>query len=77
MSYRYYRLSLTSGSSESAATGELRRHINGLELTKKEHIFSGDNPILILDFLSHMAEESDILGLTEAQTYVALPQFIT
>ena len=77
MSYRYYRLTRYRGGRDSASTGELRRHIKSLELTMKDYRFSGEDPILIFDFLSRMVEECDILGLTEAQAYVVLPQFLT
>ena len=42
----------------------------------KDYRFSGEDPILIFDFLSRMVEECDILGLTEAQEYVVLLQFL-
>lgn len=40
MSYRFYRLSRTSGGHDSAATEELRIHLKYLKLAMKEHRFS-------------------------------------
>lgn len=43
----------------------------------KEHRFSGEEPVMIFDFLSLFDEESGILGITEAKEYISLPQFLT
>ena len=71
MSYRYYCLTRYRGGNDSASTGELSRHLKSLELTMKDYRFSGEDPILIFDFLSRIMEECKILELTEANAYDA------
>lgn len=34
--------------------------------------FTGDGPILVLEFLTRFADETDTLEMSEAQTFVAL-----
>lgn len=73
---RYYRLPWKNGDLYSASTGELHRVLNILDLTMKEHRFSGDDPILVFEFKSSMVEECCNLGLNEGQACLELPQFL-
>lgn len=41
------------------------------------HKFSGNDPILIIDFLTRMVEETDNLLMSEEQAYFLLTQFLT
>ena len=76
MSYRSYRLKLTTDVRTSFATSEVRTHLKNLTLTLKSHAFDGDDPILIFDFLTRFVNEADMLGMSEAQAFVALPAFL-
>lgn len=53
-----------------------RRYIK-LELTFKERKFSGEDPILLLDFLSQLVEEVDILDIGEGQIMVLIPHLLS
>lgn len=74
LSYRYYRLDDSSSARTSRGMGKAKDCINhmALVLTKK---FLGDDPILVLDFFAKYGQEADILGMSEAQAYIALPYF--
>ena len=43
----------------------------------KEYKFSGEDPILIFDFLSRLVEEADTNGMSEGQLMVCLPHMLT
>ena len=43
----------------------------------RESKFWGQDLILIFDFLTRMVEECDTLGMSEAQTFMALPPFLS
>lgn len=77
LSYRYYRLEDTTPQRTPRGTGKVRNHLRQMELTMKAHKFSGEDPILVLDFLSRFVAEADILRMSEAQAYIALPYFLT
>lgn len=76
MSYRYYRLMRTSDRRSSRSTGMLSALLKRMGLTMKEHSFSGDDPIMVFDFLTRFVEEADTLSMSEAQAFVALPHFL-
>ena len=42
----------------------------------KDHSFDGNDPIRVLDFLARMVTEADMLDMSEAQAFVALPCFL-
>ena len=77
MSYRYYRLIKTKHTRTHESTFRLHKLIRNLELSFKDSKFSGEDPILIFDFLSRFVEEADTLTMSEAQAFMALPQFLT
>lgn len=77
ISYRDLYLSKVSGGRDRESTWEPCRNLKGMDLTMKEHRFLGEDPILVLEFLSRMAEECDILGFIEAQIKRVIPQFLT
>ena len=77
LSYRYYRLNRTTHSRSAKETGKVRDHIKRLELTMQRHRFSGEDPILVLDFLNKMVDEANTLGMSEAQAYLSLPYFLS
>lgn len=77
MSYRYYRLMRTDHRRNADANNNLSRLLKSLDLTFKEHKFSGSDPILVFDFLTRIVEEADMLGMTEGQLFVLLPHMLT
>ena len=76
MSYRSYRLMVTTETRSSRATAEVRTHIKNLSLTMNQHTFDGSDPIKIFDFLTRFVNEADILAMSEAQAFIALPTFL-
>lgn len=46
------------------------------ELTLRENLFSGEDPILILEFVPRFGDEADILEMNEAQVLIALPHLL-
>lgn len=62
MSYRYYRLANTSANRNSTTTTRLHQEsrVNDERLQ-----VSGVDPILSLDFLSHLVEKADPLDMKE------------
>lgn len=47
--------------------------IKRMKLTLRNQTFSGEDPILVLDFLARFVAEADILVMNEGQAYVTLP----
>ena len=41
-----------------------------------QHTFDGSDPIKIFDFLTRFVNEADILAMSEAQVFIALPTFL-
>ena len=77
LSYRYYRLHKTNANRSSATMTRLHKTLKNLELTMREYKFSGEDPILIFDFLSRLVEEADTNSMTEGQLMVCLPHMLT
>ena len=76
MSYRFYRLARREQQRDSIATTRLSRLLKNLDLTFKDKKFNGLDPVIIFDFLTRFVEECDMLDMTEAQAYVALPHYL-
>ena len=76
LSYRLYRLRDTSQSRSSRATAKVKDFIKRMELKLKDHYFSGEDPVLVLDFLVRFCKEADTQGMSEAQAYLAVPYFL-
>ena len=77
MSYRYYRLRKTTHTRDHARTTQLHKLLKNLDLSFRESKFSGQDPILIFNFLTRMVEECDTLGMSEAQAFMALPHLLS
>ena len=77
MSVRYYRLADTTETRTQDLTTRLHRVLKNLELTMKEHKFSGEDPILVFDFLGRTVEEADTLAMNEGQLVICLPHLLT
>lgn len=41
-----------------------------------KHTFDGSDPIEIVDFLTPFVGEADIINMSEAQDFIALPNFL-
>lgn len=76
LSYRTYRLRNRRQKRSGKETGKVRDHLKRLGLTMKDASFNGDDPILVLEFLTRFADEADTLEMSEAQAFVALPYFL-
>ena len=77
LNYRFYRLFKTGSVRDANDTLDARYRAKALEVTMKEHRFSGQDPILVLSFLTRYVEECDQNRLIEAQAYLLLPQYLT
>ena len=77
MSYRYYRLLDTTSLRTHETTSRLHKTLKNIELTMKEHKFSGEDAILVFDFLSRVVEEADVLGMNEGQLVTCFPHLLT
>lgn len=76
LSYRTYRLRNTSHRRKSKETGKVKDQIRRMEITLRKQMFSGTDGILVLNFLACFVREANILEMSEAQAYLALPQFL-
>lgn len=70
LSYHPYRLDDTIQRLSSRATGKVRGFLKRMYLTLKDHRFSGEDPILVLEFLARYVRESNIQEMTEAQAFI-------
>ena len=76
LDYCFYRLARHKASRSSRETGKVRALLKQMELTMKSRKFSGNDPILIFEFLHKFVEEAGTLGMSESQAYLAVPYFL-
>ena len=76
MNYRYYRLQ-TRRKDKKESLLYLHRYQKPLDIAMKESKFDGTDPILILEFLTRYVEETDKLGMTEAQAFALVPNYLS
>lgn len=76
MSYRSYWLTITTERRWLWDTAEFRVHIKNLDITLKNHLFNGNDPINIFDLLTRFVNESDMLNVSQAQASIAIPTFL-
>ena len=76
LSYRSYRLEDTSQRRTSRETGKVRDYIKRMDIKLKQHHFTGEDPIMVLDFLARFVREANIQEMSEAQAFLALPHFL-
>ena len=55
----------------------VKRYVKRIEYNLKKFRFDGTDPIKILTFLAKFVEEADILRMSEAQAFIALPTFLS
>ena len=77
MNYRYYRLLRCDHHRDTQTMLDANTRIKSLMISLGDFKFSGQDPILIFDFLTRITEEADINQMTEAQAFVALPRFLS
>lgn len=77
MSYGYYSLLNTRETCTHDSTTCLQKTLKNIELTIRDHKFSGENPILVFDFLTRIVEGADTLGMSEGQLIVFYPHLLT
>ena len=75
LNYRHYRLKRTSRR-RSKDTAKARHQVKNMGLTLLPHRFTGENPIMVLDFLRRFVSEAEQLAMSEEQAYIALPFFL-
>ena len=75
LDYRYYRLKRQTSKRTGRKTGKVRDQIKRMAYSLEEYRFTGEDPIMVFDFLARFCDEADTLEMSEAQAYVALPYF--
>ena len=75
LNYRHYRLEKRSRRS-SRHTPKARHQVKNMGLTMLPHRFTGEDPILVLDFLRRFIGEAEQLAMSEDQAYITLPFFL-
>ena len=75
LNYRHYRLSKRSRRS-SKLTAKARHQVKNMGLTMLPHRFTGEDPVLVLDFLCRFIGDAEQLAMSEDQAYIALPFFL-
>ncbi len=76
--YRYYRLLRQDRNRDAGAMLDANKKLKALALTLgSSWKFDGSDPILVFQFLTRLTEEADLVGMTEAQLFAALPRFLT
>lgn len=73
--YRSYEVMITKHNWTSREAAEVRVHITNFNLTMKNHLFNGKDPIKIFDFLTHFVNEGDMLSISEVREFIALTTF--
>ena len=77
MNYRYYRLMKRSHRRDANVMLDANKRMNSLSMTLGEHKFSGQDPVLVFDFLTRFTEEADLNRMSEAQAFISLPRYLT
>lgn len=77
MSYRTYRLARRDQDRSSRETGKVRDFIKRMDIKLSAHHFSGEDPIMVLDFLARFTREANIQEMSEAQAFLTLPSFLS
>lgn len=72
LSYRSYRLLITSDTMSSRETADVRVHIKNRNITVKNHKFDDTDLIRDYDSLVRFLNEPDMLYMSEAQAFVTL-----
>ena len=75
LNYRRYRLKRTSRR-RSKDTAKARHQVKNMGLTLLPHRFTGEGPIMVLDFLLRFVCEAEQVAMSEEQAYIALPFFL-
>lgn len=59
------------------STARLHKNLKNIVLTMRGHKFSGEDIVLVFDFLTPFVEEADTPGMSESQLIVCLPHLLT
>ena len=76
MNYRYYRLADIRQTRSAFETKILRDQAKTFQSTFDNTKFSGDDPILVFDFLMKFVEEADTLNVSEDHAFVIIPKVL-
>lgn len=71
MSYCYYRVMNTRHIRTHQSTTPLHKSLKKIELTMRDQRFSGEDLVLVFDFLTRVVEEADSLGMNEVNSLFA------
>lgn len=74
--YRYYCLRDLNQGVNATRMVKLRLFIKSRDITMKEHLFDGTDPILGFQLLIHLATEAYKLNMSEGKAYLALPTYL-
>lgn len=76
MSYRNYRLNITTRKRTVRETGKVRDHVKRLEITIRDHKFDGKDPVKEFNFFLKLVSECNTLYITEGQAYIFMTYFL-
>lgn len=76
LSYRYYWLEEFSLEMTLRDTSKVKDCVKRMQLSMRNQCFTGDDPILVLNFLARFVAEADVLGMSDAQAYLVLPYIL-
>lgn len=76
LSYRYYRLKRSSSRRTGRETSKVKDQVSRMNVSLRDLTFDGVDGILVLEFLARFVAEADILEMSEAQAFLALPYFL-
>ena len=76
LDYRYCRLKRKSHRRKGRDTAKVKHQFTRMALTSRNYTFSGEDPIMVLDFLRRFCDEANTLKMSGTQAYVPLSYFL-
>ncbi len=73
---RYFRIDATGWRTFRENSDPETRGIKRLDFTLSKHVFDSSDPISVLTFLTRFVRDANILEISKAQAYLALPYFL-
>lgn len=70
--YLYYRMKYSVFVRKLRGMGQVKDCIRRIGLSIRNHFFTWEDLILVLDYLVSFAEEADVVGMNERQAFAAL-----
>lgn len=75
LSYHSYRLEDVSQHHSHRGTGKVRYYIKQMVFRLSRYLFSGEDLIMVIDFLTRFVRKANIQEMSEDDALTALPSF--